>query len=89
MDADALDAAVARYANSWYTRGCAIGRLVADLSPGPYRDRLVSYLNEPRERVSHSAIAGAIKETLGVDVRSDALLRHRSHLCSCPAEVYR
>jgi len=89
MDADALDAAIATHSNRWYTRGCAIGRAIADIPRGPYRDRLVSYMNEPVDRVGHAAIIGAVKDTLGIDLRRDAMLRHRARICSCPDEVYR
>lgn len=88
MDADALDSAIARHTNSWYTRGCAIGRVVSSLERGTYRDKLVGYMNAPNSEVGHAAIIAAVDETLGIRLRADALLRHRSRSCRCSAEVY-
>jgi hypothetical protein len=88
MNPDALDAAIAEHANRWYNRGCAIGKMIADLPVGPYRTKLVGYMNQPVDRIGHSAIIAAIKDTLDVDIRGDALLRHRARRCSCSDEVY-
>ena len=89
MDPDALDAAiVAHSSNQWYARGCAVGRMIADLPPGEYRTKLTGYINAPVHEVGHAPIIGAIKSTLGVQIRGDALLRHRRHSCACPDEVY-
>ena len=89
MDPDALDAAiVAHSVNSWYGRGCAVGRMIGDLTPGAYRTKLVGYMNAPTHDVGHAAIIGAIDATLGVKLRADAVLRHRRRSCACPDEVY-
>lgn len=90
MDPEALDAAIASRAKSaWYTRGCLVGQLVIDLGPGEFRDKLVAYMNAPVSEIGHSAIVGAIQETLGISVKGDSMLRHRRRSCSCADEVYR
>lgn len=88
VDADALDAAIASHRNRWYTRGCMVGQMVSKLPDGPYRSRLVEHMNASPDVISHSAIIAAVEETIGVRLRSDTLLRHRAHRCSCGAEVY-
>ena len=87
-DPDALDAIVSQHGNRWYNRGCLIGRAVADLPRDAFRERLVAYMNRPVSEVSHAALMEAVAETLGLEWRSDALGRHRRHLCRCSAEVY-
>ena len=87
-DADVLASLVEGHRNPWYARGCAVGVLVFGLDPGEYRDRLVAYMNLPTSDLGHAAIISAVKETLGVDIRSDTLGRHRRKSCSCPPEAY-
>lgn len=89
MDPDALDAAIAAHsANQWYGRGCAVGRLIANLSPGEYRTKLIGYFAAPVHEVGHASIMAAVKSTLGVQLRGDAVLRHRRRSCACRDEVY-
>lgn len=87
-DPDALDAIVRSHSNRWYTRGCAVGRVILDLDPGEYRTRLVGYLSAPVDEVGHAAIIAAVRDTIGAEWRSDALSRHRSHLCGCSDEAW-
>lgn len=83
-----LDAVIAGHRNRWYGRGCAVGRLILDLDPGEYRDRLVAYLNLPVDDLGHAPIVIAVNETLGVQIKRDAVARHRRRACSCSDEVY-
>lgn len=87
-DVSALDDLIGSHTNRWYGRGCAVGRLVADLDPGPYRDRLIVYMDMPVSDLGHAPIIAAIRETLGEEVRADTLGRHRRRSCSCGPEVY-
>ena len=88
-DVDALDAALAN-ANQpeYYVRGCAVGRLVAGLDAGPFRDRLIERMREPVQVVGHTALSKAIKETTGISVKPLALMRHRARGCTCSNEVW-
>lgn len=87
-DPQALDDLLSGYRNEWYSRGCRLGRIISDLDPGPFRERLIGYLSAPPREVSHAAICAAIKETLGEDLRSDMMGRHRAHKCGCGPEVW-
>lgn len=87
-DVAALDALIEGHGNSWYGRGCSVGRLVRDLDAGDYRDRLVAYMNKPIAELGHAPIIAAVRETLGVELRPDTLGRHRRRGCACPDEAY-
>lgn len=87
-DADALAALIEGHQNRWYARGCSVGRMIADLDEGEYRTRLVAYMNQPVETLTHAPIISAVRETLGIELRPDTLGRHRRRGCACPDEVY-
>jgi hypothetical protein len=87
-NADALSSLVEGHRNTWYARGCAVGRVIIELDPGEYRTRLVGYINLPVEELTHAPIIAAVNETLGVSLRPDTLGRHRRRSCSCPDEAY-
>lgn len=87
-DADALAMIVEGHQNRWYARGCAVGRVILDLDPGEYRDRLVGYMKRPVDELTHAPIIAAVKETLGITLRPDTLGRHRRRACACSDEVY-
>lgn len=88
-DPDALDALIASTGpNSWYGRGCRIGRIITELDPGPYRDRLVGYMARTGE-ITHRQIASAMNATLNPTppMSPDMVGQHRRLACSCPSEV--
>jgi hypothetical protein len=87
-DADLLDSLIGSHANPWYGRGCSVGRMIFDLEPGEFRTRLVAYMALPQAQLGHAAIIAAISETIGVELRSDTLARHRRRACSCPDVVF-
>lgn len=89
LDPDAFDAALESHSrNSWYERGCVIGKAVLGMPAGPYRAKLIATMNRPVSEVGHAAIIAALRETAGLEFRGDSLLRHRRHSCSCPPEAY-
>lgn len=88
LDADLLANLIESHGNPWYGRGCAVGRMIADLDVGEFRSRLVAYMNKPISELGHAPIIAAVRETLGVELRPDTLGRHRRHACACADEVY-
>jgi len=88
LDPDALDALLGGYQNSWYSRGCCVGKVIAGLDDGPFRTKLVAYMAMPVCDLGHSPIARAIEETLGVKFPNGAVGRHRGKKCSCGSEVW-
>ena len=87
-DPDVLDSLLAQHQNSWYARGCAVGNLVQQLEEGQFRTKLIGYMNLSVVELGHAPIIAAVHETVGIDIRSDTLGRHRRRICSCPDEVY-
>ena len=87
-DPDVLDQILSQHQNPWYSRGCRVGKLVLSLEPGEFRTKLVAYMNLSVEELGHAPIQSAVAQTLGVEIRSDTLGRHRRHSCSCPPEVW-
>lgn len=85
FDPAMLDEIVSDDRNPWYNRGCAVGRFISSIEPGDYRTRLVGYLDDPA--IGHATIRRAIRETAGVDLRQDALRRHRQQSCSCVGDA--
>ena len=88
LDADLLVNLIESHGNSWYGRGCAVGRMIADLDQGEFRTRLITYIDLPTSQLGHAAIIAAIRDTIGIELRSDTLARHRRHGCRCSDEVY-
>lgn len=88
LDPDLLVNLIESHGNPWYGRGCAVGRMIADLDQGEFRTRLVTYMDLPTSQLGHAAIISAVRDTIGIELRSDTLGRHRRRACACSDEVY-
>lgn len=87
-DPEMLDEILGSYRNPWYGRGCAVGRMISDLDPGPFRSKMIAAMAASVDEIGHAAITRAIEQTIGITMRSDSLGRHRSRQCRCGPEVW-
>jgi hypothetical protein len=84
-DLDLFDEAISANTRSTVAR-CSVGALLRRL-PDDMRERVIQRLAGDPEVIQHAALANAIRQVLGADVKASAVSRHRRRLCTCTEDL--
>lgn len=63
-------------------KGCKLGVAIDAIEPGPFKDRVLFYLND--ESVGHQIFADALQSSTGIAVSRHIAGVHRRRQCTCP-----